>query len=100
MIDPQAIKTDLNTVNRKLKHKVIDKINQLEEEPLKRDDVGPVRKHGHTKFRQKIEIQEEGFRALFDIVNGKVKVYAIMQRPPEEYDEQLFRKIEQRSENV
>lgn len=88
-INPKAI-NDLADLSRQQRNKIFDRVEELEESPTSHEDVELVDKRKYSIFRLKITEGQLNHRALFDVVDGEIKVYGFIVRDLEGYDEETL----------
>lgn len=96
-IKPEALKVDLGNLSPQQRLKILDKVEELEENPLSNDNVGYFEVGNYDMYRLKIVEGDLNHRALFDIEGETVVVYGFMIRDIEGYDrETLDQKVGKR----
>ena len=83
---PQAEK-DLEEFQEEHEEKIRNKISELREDTTGHPDVSLVDIKGEMLFRLKITEEKLDYRAVFDIIDGKIYVSNIFNRKNSEYHE-------------
>ena len=83
---------DLRELNQKQLRIIKARIKELKDDPTGHDDSKLIRIKGRDIYRLEIKEERRGeidHRAIFDIENGKIRIYSVFYREPGYPDEEI-----------
>ncbi|MFB6244953.1 MAG: type II toxin-antitoxin system RelE/ParE family toxin [Candidatus Nanohaloarchaea archaeon] len=89
-------KKDLRDLNKKQLKAIRSKIRELRNNPTDHEDSKLIRIKGREIFRLEIKEERRGsvdHRAIYDIEDGKIRIYGIIYREPGYPEEEIARRF-------